>query len=390
MFNVNISIVENKLLGKLIVDSYFFDKSKYEYAFYLYKDNEVSDRQWYSENMEVAFDLEDKSGFFHIRCFIRDREAMNIRGYNSEKISINANAYNINSWKKNCKRIDLQKFKKELNIENGIYQFTLENSTIDILFDGLDRFDSEKGILVCFSGAITNRENKYAPFFSGLNIARKLDMPIISVADPSIAMSNQLALAWYAGNQNTGNLPDFIADILDIASIKLNTKLTFFGGSGGGFAALAVAERSSRPTNVVVWNPQTSISEYLKVSVVSYLDICFSENSVNSDIYSMLDSTGINHDLLVNYKETKKDFNILYLQNLGDELHLKSHAKPFMQMLNVIQSDENCYFSNQGITFWLKHWGDGHIVPSEDIITKSLLGMANNKTSKEVAESLIQ
>lgn len=88
MFNVNISIEENKCLGELVVDSYFFDKSKYEYAFYLYQDNEVIDRKGYSGNMEVAFDMEDRSGIFHIRCFIRDKEAMNIRGYNSEKLCI--------------------------------------------------------------------------------------------------------------------------------------------------------------------------------------------------------------------------------------------------------------------------------------------------------------
>ncbi|WP_367104944.1 hypothetical protein [uncultured Psychrobacter sp.] len=389
MFNVNISIEENEILGNLIVDSYFFDKSKYEYAFYLYKDNEVSDRQWYSESMKVGFDVEDESGFFHIRCFIRDKEAMNIRGYNSEKLSINANAYNIDSWKKAVKKTNLQEFEKELDIENGIYQFALENSTIDILFDGLERFKLNRGILVCFSGAITNRKSKYAPFFSGLNIAQKLDMPIISVADPSIAMSNQLALAWYAGNRNVKNLPNFIADILDIVSIKFSTKLTLFGGSGGGFAALAVAERVSRPTNVVVWNPQTSISEYLKNSVINYLTICFPNNNESVDIYSRLESTGINHDLLVNYEETEKEFNILYLQNLGDELHLQSHAKPLMQKLDIKQSNENCYFSEQGITFWLKYWGEGHIVPSEDVITKSLLEMIDNKTSKEIAESLI-
>lgn len=94
MFDVNIYIKESKCLGKLVVDSYFFDKSKYEYAFYLYKDDEVIDRRGYSGNMEVAFDMEDRSGLFHIRCFIRDKEAMNIRGYNSKKISVNTEAHN--------------------------------------------------------------------------------------------------------------------------------------------------------------------------------------------------------------------------------------------------------------------------------------------------------
>lgn len=243
-------------------------------------------------------------------------------------------------------------------------------------------------MLVCFSGAITDRENKYAPFFSGLGIAQKLETPLIAVADPSLAMSNQLALGWYAGNKAMKDLPDFIAKILDVISRKINTKLTLFGGSGGGFAALSISQKTAVPTNVVVWNPQTSIEKYLKSSVVNYLSTCFSNFDMNLSIKDSLNSQIITHNLLNTYKDTKQKFNTLYLQNMGDELHLKDHAKPLMELLSASEVGDNTYKTDKGVTFWLKHWGTGHLVPSEEIILKSLTEMLNSNTSEKIAHSL--
>lgn len=88
MFDVLISIVDNKVLGKFVADSYFFEPSKYDYAFYLYKNNEKIDTRWYSNSMDVYFDLEDTKGIFHIKAFVRDLEHKNKRTFDSGKITI--------------------------------------------------------------------------------------------------------------------------------------------------------------------------------------------------------------------------------------------------------------------------------------------------------------
>jgi hypothetical protein len=88
MFDISISIENNKVLGKFIVDSYFFDPSKYDYAFYLYKDGEKVNTTRYKKSMEVAFDLKDFTGILQIKAYIRDVEQGNKRSFYSEKISI--------------------------------------------------------------------------------------------------------------------------------------------------------------------------------------------------------------------------------------------------------------------------------------------------------------
>lgn len=89
MFNVNITVEENTILGKFIADSYFFEPRKYNYAFYLYRSGKRVDAQWYSEKMEATFNIENTEDIFYIKAFVRDLKHKDIRTYDSEKISIN-------------------------------------------------------------------------------------------------------------------------------------------------------------------------------------------------------------------------------------------------------------------------------------------------------------
>lgn len=90
MFDVKITIEEGKVLGEIIVDSFFFEKNKYDYAFYLFHNNERVDVIWYKNNMKVEFDLKEMTGDFYISAFIRDISHGNVRAFKSKKITINS------------------------------------------------------------------------------------------------------------------------------------------------------------------------------------------------------------------------------------------------------------------------------------------------------------
>ncbi len=95
MFDVNMTLKGSEVLGEFIVDSYFFEPSKYEYAFRLVgfldgkRDDKVAARG-YSNNKKVTFNLTDLSGEFYIRCFLRDKEGKDVRAFNSNKLIINS------------------------------------------------------------------------------------------------------------------------------------------------------------------------------------------------------------------------------------------------------------------------------------------------------------
>ena len=88
MFNTSIAVEGDIVLGEFIADSYFFEPSKYEYAFYLYKDGERIEVIWYRKSMEARFNIKNMTGTFFVKAFIKDIEYQNIRSYNSEKISV--------------------------------------------------------------------------------------------------------------------------------------------------------------------------------------------------------------------------------------------------------------------------------------------------------------
>lgn len=90
MFDVSISVENDKILGEFIVDSYFFEPVKYEYAFYLYKDGERVDTVWYTKNTEVFFDLKNMNGDFYIKVFVKDIRHGGARTFNSKRVSIEA------------------------------------------------------------------------------------------------------------------------------------------------------------------------------------------------------------------------------------------------------------------------------------------------------------
>lgn len=90
MFNVNISVEKNKILGEFIADSYFFESSKYDYAFYLYRNDEKIETKWYTDNMKVEFLIDDFDGVFYIKVFVRDKTHGDKRTFDSEKVSIDS------------------------------------------------------------------------------------------------------------------------------------------------------------------------------------------------------------------------------------------------------------------------------------------------------------
>ncbi|MFK3917272.1 hypothetical protein [Psychrobacter sp. NPDC078501] len=87
MFNVTISLKNDIFFGEFLADSYFFEPSKYDYAFYLYKGHERIATKAYSENTEAIFDIDNPSGIFSIKVIVRDKEHGDKRSFYSEKIN---------------------------------------------------------------------------------------------------------------------------------------------------------------------------------------------------------------------------------------------------------------------------------------------------------------
>lgn len=241
MFTIDTDFLNDRI--KVKINSKDTDIQNIEYAFYLYRNDIREKVLWYQKDSNIEFDINGEDGIYYVEGFVRNSinkdliiiVTSEVKEYvNFSIIEYIKPAYNITMWNRKVFKMSIESFNEDFSFQNGIYQFDIGNQNLDLLLQGVELFEQSKGILVGFSGAVAKREKKYAPFFSGLNVANTLGMPLISVADPSLSISNRSNLAWYAGNYLDTTIPEKIAQILQLFATKLNAKLIMFGGSAGG------------------------------------------------------------------------------------------------------------------------------------------------------------
>ncbi|HCV05757.1 MAG TPA: hypothetical protein DG048_24265 [Pseudoalteromonas sp.] len=278
--------------------------------------------------------------------------------------------------------------------EDAIHRFSLSYGYIDLLCKGFKQCILEnvakpkphKYVLVCLSGAIGNRESRHPPFFSGVNIQHRLSMPLISISDPTLAMNDDILLSWYAGSEFIKNLPQSIAHIIRKICLSFGLQPIIFGGSGGGWASLAIATYLDIKAKYFVWNPQTNFTEYMPKVVSKYIETAFPakkntvKNSqvVNSSLFKgILDSEKVLYDL--NEVKFEKNAQIFYIQNV-DDWHLERMLVPFMSNKKWHRLGKSSFVDDSGIVVHIGHWGERHAGPPKEM-TLEILKLLSNDTN---------
>src|SRR5690625_3266022 len=119
---------------------------------------------------------------------------------------------------------------------------------------------------VFFQAAVTRPDIQF-PVFSGRMISAKMPTNRVHIGDPSLYLSKDLGLGWYAGNRYQA-LQDVLTEII-CHLIPDCQRIVLFGASGGGFAALYYASRLPGALAVPV-NPQTNLARYRRLPVDRY------------------------------------------------------------------------------------------------------------------------
>lgn len=201
---------------------------------------------------------------------------------------------------------------------------------------------------VSFHAALSKRSFT-TPYFTGATLAARKANRIL-VSDPSL--SEDVLLAWFAGSCKTSfeQIHAFVAQLVALAGAP---HLVFFGGSGGGFAALNFA-RLHPGSAAVVANPQTDILKFYPRWWTAY-----GHHSWGLDGDAVAVNAGLRelivHDLVALYGEASPDVDVVYLQNQQDEHHIEHHQKPFLQAVN-----------RQRVQVIEGNWGPGHARPPKE------------------------
>lgn len=275
--------------------------------------------------------------------------------------------------------------------ERGLHKVKIGSGDLDVFTSGLD-FSNGKPpvVLVVFGGAVSERQGKKAPFFSGSGLSKKLSVNFISFSDPSLSLSENISLGWYAGHEKLPDLNKKIAKILDLVSWFFSVKIILAGGSGGGFASLSVGNQMQSRPAALVWGPQTSISDFSPDVVEEYLATAFprlKKSFGGEGRYEVLDRAEVDHDI---QKMNLSAFShLVYLQNSSDS-HVIKHAAPFMSGRVVLEKLNNVFFLDGGRRHILVcgDWGKGHIPPPKDYVVSLLFSLMHINEPTEEEELL--
>lgn len=243
-------------------------------------------------------------------------------------------------------------FLRAATVPAGISTIYQNGLPIDLLVSPAD----SNTTVFFFHGAI--EPHFQLPVLSGLGISGGLATNRVFVSDPSLLLDDQLMLAWYAGNYLQTDLQQVLTKIFQKIISDLGGRRTiFFGGSGGGFAALYFA--SAIPHSLaLVFNPQTNIDRYAPRAVTAFnqhalgLQVCRDRGARPPSIVT---------DLCSHYS-SGIDTTIAYMQNVNDTVHVEEHLRPFQM---AVRSPTKLYLL-------MERWGEGHSPPPKQLLTHVL------------------
>ena len=212
--------------------------------------------------------------------------------------------------------------------------------------------------IVFFHGAIESHFT--LPVLSGLGISGGLEANRVFVSDPSLVLDDQLMLSWYAGNVHQPDLQHTLTVILQKVVASLGSqRVVFFGGSGGGFAALYFASQF-RSSLALVFNPQTDIAQYKPRAVSDFVTKAFNMDAGEHAPLSQLPVEVVSNlcDVYSAFQHTQ----IAYMQNLNDDAHVRSHLGPFLDAMHP----------KTEVLLLKERWNDGHSPPPKELLSRVL------------------
>lgn len=362
--DVKIDYVDGKMLAQVVVHG---SKKTAVYAFYLYRGRDRVDVSWYSELNNVSF-LVAKVGVYRVVGFVKDEDK--VIWMSSPEFFFTGNML----FEK--KETDLESLVDFEIISSGWYSVKGEGSEgFDVILNGFGGSSDESHFLVVFNGAVKRGKGIYPPFFSGVNLASETSLPVVSIADPTLGMDDNITLGWYGGNNNINSLQSLIVCLIDGLARKLNSMPILVGGSGGGFASLATLSKLTSG-KAVVWNPQTDIKKYYKPTYDTYKSVAFfgQENNIKEKVF-------VNELMADDGEKT-----VIYLQNKNDSFHIESHARPFFKK-SLINPDLFGFQRDSTFVYIMGDWrGGGHVSPPAMALISIVNILNNNLSLDEVSE----
>ncbi len=278
------------------------------------------------------------------------------------------------------------------NFHDGLQSICYNEQPIQILIKNSSLYSGV--VMVGFHGAIEKRSKIEPPYFYFRGVSDSVGIPLISISDPSMNLSDAFNLAWYIGHHAQPFLQKFLAGFLDEFILASGARLVLAGGSGGGFAALSTQSlmKQCSMTTSFVWNPQIYAYDYNDGCTKKYLESCFPARVHNIDLSAMRHS-----DLCALMKEVSlcevgfhdavDKCNRVIMINGYDQNHLRKHIRKYVSAESFEYIDHNTLQFGQCIVH-VGEWGRGHIGPPKQTVMQILSVLMDGRAVTDALRSV--
>lgn len=258
-------------------------------------------------------------------------------------------------------------------LTDGVFRIHANGVDIHVLVNIHGRRDVDR-IPVFFSGALSPGQEVAGPIFSGRELCRSLDIPLISIADPSIGLRPRTELTWYAGSDQQ-DVQLAVATVLAGLRAKAKTALLLVGGSGGGFAALEQLTRVSSESDIaaLVWNPQLDLSGYGVAAVDKFLATCypsiyleFGSGNLLLALEAIRERFDVNFELYSAARHGRLK-NVLLLQQ-RDDWHFDQFMPQLGECIGVEIPNDGAWEGVNDFAGFSGRWGSGHVPPPRELL----------------------
>ena len=263
-----------------------------------------------------------------------------------------------------------------------VWRIRLGGCDVFLLAEGFNtRVAADKGFLVGFSGAIANVTETEPPYFAGRNLARTLDVPLLSFSDPTMERDPALTLGFHAGNNHVPDLPEQMAQVINRFTAATGKDAILFGGSGGGFAAMNTLAHCSLRDSAVVWNPQTAISRYSWNTFQRFAKAAFPGIAARFDLGDPacgpdLDAAIREAGCVTQISHTAKHGPLFYFQSITDQHHMTRHMAPFCNGSTLRRVHANGFhLPERNVHLCIGNWAQGHAPLARDLLVHTVRGM---------------
>lgn len=320
-----------------------------EFAFYVFRNGERIHTQWYTPDPVLRFNTEGEPGLYRVLAFLGP-SLNNISKY-SNPLFLHPVTYSLSDAPRK-----LLPAERTLVLRGNNWEFPA------LYFPSAQH----QCLFVMLSAAI-DRSKHSLPVFNRWTWAHKFSGHVLCVADPTLELNADIRLGWYLGTQEhdaTEELCRLIVHIADALGIP-SRSIVFWGSSGGGFAALALASRIEEATAVAI-NAQTDVFAYENTRCIEAVrKSCFGGLSAEQ----IKAHCGPRVNMAQAWTKNRRSRAIL-VQNKLDKHHYEWHFQPFWKALGgspeAGQQVEGAHYA------WLYEDIRGHAPESEQMVSEIL------------------